>query len=81
MDAERAATRKGMIGAADRSAKIRTYNFPQDRATDHRIEFSLFNLDEVMAGKIEPFHEKLRLAEREEKLKALIASMQASEGK
>ncbi len=76
VDAERAASRKSMIGAADRSAKIRTYNFPQDRATDHRIEFSLFNLDEVMAGKIEPFHEKLRLAEREEKLKALVASMQ-----
>jgi len=79
VDAERAATRKTMVGNADRSTKIRTYNFPQDRATDHRIEFSLFNLDEVMAGKIEPFHEKLRLAEREEKLKALIASMQAKD--
>jgi peptide chain release factor 1 len=81
VDAERAATRKGMVGTADRSTKIRTYNFPQDRATDHRIEFSLFNLDEVMAGKIEPFHEKLRLAEREEKLKRLIAEMQAKETK
>ncbi len=80
IDAERAASRKSMVGKADRSTKIRTYNFPQDRATDHRIEFSVFNLAAVMAGKIEPFHEKLRLAEREEKLKALIASMQTTEG-
>ena len=79
VDAERAATRKVMVGTADRSTKIRTYNFPQDRATDHRIEFSMFNLDDVMAGHIEPFHEKLRLAEREEKLKQLIADMQAKE--
>ena len=79
VDADRAATRKVMVGTADRSTKIRTYNYPQDRATDHRIEFSLFNLDEVMAGKIEAFHEKLRLAEREEKLKRLIAEMQAKE--
>ena len=79
VDAERAATRKVMVGTADRSTKIRTYNFPQDRATDHRIEFSLFNLDEVMAGNIEEFHDKLRLAEREEKLKALIASMQSKD--
>jgi peptide chain release factor 1 len=81
VDAERAATRKVMVGTADRSTKIRTYNFPQDRATDHRIEHSLFNLDEVMAGGIEEFHEKLRLTEREEKLRRLIAEMQAKDGK
>ncbi|MEX0646009.1 MAG: peptide chain release factor 1 [Parvularculaceae bacterium] len=49
-DAERAAVRKGMIGTGDRSERIRTYNFPQSRVTDHRINLTLYKLDEVMAG-------------------------------
>jgi peptide chain release factor 1 len=49
-DAERAAARKGMIGTGDRSERIRTYNFPQSRVTDHRINLTLYNLDLVIRG-------------------------------
>lgn len=49
-DAERAATRKGMVGSGDRSERIRTYNFPQSRVTDHRITLTLYKLNEVIAG-------------------------------
>ena len=50
MDAERAAARKGQVGSGDRSERIRTYNFPQGRVTDHRIGLTLYRLDQVMAG-------------------------------
>ncbi len=49
-DAERAAQRKGMVGSGDRSERIRTYNFPQSRVTDHRINLTLYKLDEVIEG-------------------------------
>ena len=49
-DAERAASRKGQVGSGDRSERIRTYNFPQGRVTDHRINLTLYKLDEVLAG-------------------------------
>jgi peptide chain release factor 1 len=49
-DRERASARKSMVGSGDRSEKIRTYNFPQNRVTDHRIEFTVHNLPDVMAG-------------------------------
>lgn len=49
-DQERSADRKGQIGSGDRSERIRTYNFPQNRVTDHRIELTLYALDEVIAG-------------------------------
>ncbi|MFQ5566867.1 MAG: peptide chain release factor 1 [Paracoccaceae bacterium] len=49
-DAERAAERKGQVGSGDRSERIRTYNFPQGRVTDHRIGLTLYRLDQVMAG-------------------------------
>src|SRR5256712_1314093 len=52
-EAELSATRKGMIGAADRSAKIRTYNFPQDRVTDHRIGLTVHNLPSIMDGSLD----------------------------
>ena len=65
-EAARARDRKAMVGTGDRSAKIRTYNFPQNRVTDHRIELSLHNLDEVMNGRIDPLIEALRAASREE---------------
>ncbi len=51
LDAERAATRKGQVGSGDRSERIRTYNYPQSRVTDHRINLTLYNLAEVMEGR------------------------------
>lgn len=50
IDAERAAERKGMVGSGDRSERIRTYNYPQSRVTDHRINLTLYKLDEIVAG-------------------------------
>jgi len=58
-----------MVSTGDRSAKIRTYNFPQGRMTDHRIGLTLYNLDAVMNGEIEEIIEALKLAENAEKLK------------
>ena len=55
--------RKSMVGSGDRSDKIRTYNYPQGRVTDHRISYTVYNLPNVMAGNIGDFIEKLRIAE------------------
>lgn len=57
---ELGATRKNKIGTGDRSEKIRTYNYPQNRVTDHRINFSIMNLDRVMDGELEPIIEALQ---------------------
>lgn len=65
-ESARAAERRGMVGTGDRSAKIRTYNFPQSRITDHRINLSLHNLDDVMDGKLDDLVNALRLAARQE---------------
>ena len=48
-----------MVGSGDRSERIRTYNFPQNRVTDHRINLTLYKLDEIMAGSIETIIEQL----------------------
>ena len=61
--------RKSMVSTGDRSAKIRTYNFPQSRVTDHRINFTVHNLQEIMEGEIEEIIENLKVAENAEKLK------------
>ena len=50
LDSERSATRKGQVGSGDRSERIRTYNFPQGRCTDHRINLTLYKLEEIMEG-------------------------------
>lgn len=60
--------RKSMIGSGDRSEKIRTYNFPQNRITDHRINFTAHNLTNVMDGDLDEMIEQLRVAARAEKL-------------
>jgi len=57
--AEQAEERRGMVGSGDRSEKIRTYNFPQNRVTDHRVSLTLHQLEDVMAGKLQPFTEAL----------------------
>lgn len=60
--------RKSLVGSGDRSDKIRTYNYPQGRVTDHRIGFSIFNLPNVMNGQIEEFVEKLRIEENTQRM-------------
>lgn len=60
--------RKTLVSTGDRSAKIRTYNYPQGRVTDHRINLTVYNLDSVMNGEIDDFIEKLQLAENTEKM-------------
>jgi peptide chain release factor 1 len=65
---EQGAARKLMVGNGDRSDKIRTYNYPQGRVTDHRIGYTEYNLPAVMAGKIHNFIEELRIAENAHKL-------------
>ena len=63
------ARRKSMVGSGDRSDKIRTYNYPQGRVTDHRIGHTVYNLPTIMDGEIDDFIEQLRIAENAEKLK------------
>ncbi len=64
-----AAQRKSLVGSGDRSDKIRTYNFPQNRMTDHRINFTSYNLTDIMNGNIDDIIEALRVAENMEKMK------------
>ncbi len=64
-----AGKRKTMVSSGDRSAKIRTYNYPQSRVTDHRVGFTKYNLPEVLNGEIQEFIDQLQIAENAEKLK------------
>jgi peptide chain release factor 1 len=68
---ERAAERKGQIGSGDRSERIRTYNFPQGRITDHRINLTLYNLSEVIEGALDPVLDALAAEDQARKLAAL----------
>jgi len=68
---ERDETRKGMIGSGDRSQRIRTYNFPQNRVTDHRINLDLYSLDRIMMGELDELIEALQAYDREQRFKAL----------
>lgn len=67
--AEVSSKRKSMVSTGDRSAKIRTYNYPQGRVTDHRIGLTLYNLDGVLNGDIQKIIDELKIAENAEKLK------------
>jgi peptide chain release factor 1 len=69
---ETAEERKTLVGSGDRSERIRTYNFPQGRVTDHRINLTLHKLDEFLSGEIhEEMNQELRLKEQDIKLKNL----------
>jgi len=70
---ERAAERKSLVSTGDRSAKIRTYNFPQGRVTDHRINFTSYRLNEILDGDITELIEKLKIAEQQELMAADIS--------
>ena len=71
--AERAADRKSKVGSGDRNERIRTYNFPQNRLTDHRINFTAYNLDQVMQGNLDTLLGALLEADRAAKLGSLEA--------
>ncbi len=69
-EAKRARERKNQVGTGDRSGKIRTYNFPQSRVTDHRIGLTLHRLSDVLNGDLAELIAALRLADQEERMAA-----------
>jgi peptide chain release factor 1 len=69
-NSEIAAARKSIVKRGDRSDKIRTYNFPQNRLTDHRIDFTIYNLANIMEGDLDNLIEQMKIADRTERLKA-----------
>jgi peptide chain release factor 1 len=71
--AERSQERKSQIGSGDRSERIRTYNFPQNRLTDHRINLTLYKLDSIIEGGMEELLDTLKVSAREEMLKSIAS--------
>lgn len=71
INAERESVRKTMIGSGDRSSRIRTYNFPQNRVTDHRIGLSLYSLDKVIMGELDEIVSALKVHDKQERLENL----------
>lgn len=69
-ESEVSAHRKSLVGSGDRSDKIRTYNYPQNRVTDHRINLTMYNLDKIIQGDLEEIIEKLSVAENADKMSA-----------
>ncbi len=78
--AEQDATRRTQVGSGERSEKIRTYNFPQNRVTDHRIGMTIYNLPAVLDGDLDAFIEQLALNEQAGQLKAVPAEIDPSDG-
>ncbi|MCK5837283.1 MAG: peptide chain release factor 1, partial [Desulfobacula sp.] len=71
VDSKRAAERKGQVGSGDRSGRIRTYNFPQGRMTDHRIGLTLYKLDSIMEGNIQEIIDELKTYNQLQALKEI----------
>ena len=71
IDAENAAARKSQVRTVDRSERVRTYNFPENRIADHRTGYKAYNLDQVLAGRLDEVVESLRAAERAERLEGI----------
>ena len=71
---EMAENRKALVGSGDRSEKIRTYNFPQNRVTEHRISLTLHRLEQILAGDLDEIIETLASHDQEEALKAVDTS-------
>jgi len=69
-NSEMAADRKAQVGSGDRSERIRTYNFPQGRCTDHRVNLTLYSLDKIMMGEIQPLVDALNSHVQAEALRA-----------
>ena len=69
--AERDSARRLMVGSGDRSERIRTYNFPQNRVTDHRINLDLYNLDRIIQGDLDHLVEALQTYDKQQRLKNL----------
>ena len=69
-DSEQTATRRSQVGSGERSEKIRTYNFPQSRVSDHRINLTLYRLDYILNGDLEEFIDELTTHDQAEKLQA-----------
>ena len=68
-NAQIAAERRGMVGSGDRSERIRTYNFPQNRLTDHRINLTLYKLDRILEGDLDELIDALITADQAERLR------------
>ncbi len=73
LDSEQAAGRKRQVGSGDRSERIRTYNFPQGRVTDHRINLTLYKLDDIMEGSLDSIIEPLLNEDQADRLAELSA--------
>ena len=71
-NSEISADRKSQVGSGDRSEKIRTYNYPQSRVSDHRINYTMYNLTAFMDGDLQEILDALQLAENAERLKEAV---------
>jgi peptide chain release factor 1 len=78
--AEDSATRRSMVGAGDRSDKIRTYNFPQDRVTDHRIGLTVHNLPSVLDGELDELIDALIMADQADRLAQVTEATNGASG-